>query len=154
VPDPTAPDPTQPPPLPTTVADMVALHSRKTTLLAAMLGLSLVSGMIGAVWFPDSDSNQIAQRNALLFDLAGNIVLFVVGFAWLRLDGLEYRYRRSTNFNVGIVFLAIVFVPVYFYRSRPEGRRLTPILSALGVLIGSVLLGLLGALLANTFVTT
>jgi len=44
-------------------------------------------------------------------------------FAWLHHDEMQHAYRRSPLLNIGIVLVALVFVPVYLVRSRPAGRR-------------------------------
>jgi hypothetical protein len=54
-------------------------------------------------------------------------------FAWMHFDERRHTYRRSPLLNIGIVALAILFVPVYLIRSRPPGRRLLSVLAFFGV---------------------
>jgi len=48
-------------------------------------------------------------------------------FLWLRGDEVEFRYHRSAMMNVGIAALALVFIPIYLYRTRPRGQKIKAI---------------------------
>ena len=69
------------------------------------------------------------------------IVALAFVFAWLHYDAPQWSYRRSPLLNVGIVAIALVFVPVYLIRSRPPGRRLRAILGFLGLFVLWLLIG-------------
>ena len=118
-------------------------RQRKQQLIAAMLGVSLVTGMLAAR-FAQGQAGQIGP-----FDLFGALTLFALGFWWLHLDGRETGTVRTPLFNVGIVLLAIVFVPLYFVNARPAGHRALPILLFFGLVIASSVVSAVGALLVG-----
>ena len=89
--------------------------SKRAALIALWL-TALVSGLyIASPW----STPEPRWPDWLLMVLG----LFCV-FAWLGADQTEHGHRRSPWMNIGIVLLALVFVPVYLLRSRPKGRRL------------------------------
>jgi hypothetical protein len=76
----------------------------------------------------------IASEGFRIIVLFGpTIVTLGVLFWWLRYDSIAHNYRRSPWFNVGIVAIAVVFVPIYLIRSRPPGARIRAVLGFLGV---------------------
>lgn len=111
---------------------------RRTAALAAILGLSLVAGMTDGAMFANDRSA------SLLFNLLMNFVILGVGFVWLHYDGIERNFRRSVTFNVAIVLVAIVAVPVYLHRSRPPGKRALPMAGFFALIVISMLLSALG----------
>lgn len=56
--------------------------------------------------------------------LVANAFLF---FTWAQLDAAERNYRLSSTLKVGIVGLAVIFIPVYLVKSRSQGERLKAI---------------------------
>ena len=64
----------------------------------------------------------------LVYDFGPTLIGLAFIFAWLHYDEMQYAYRRSPLLNIGIVLLALIFVPVYLARSRPKGRRLVAVL--------------------------
>ena len=74
-------------------------------------------------------------------------------FMWLHHDALEYGYRRSALLNIGIVAIALVFVPVYFVRARPKGKRLKPVLAFFLIVAVWACLGLAAEFVTEALVT-
>lgn len=115
------------------------IQRRKSIALSAMLGLSLLFGIAHAASLL---SNSPAFGGlALLFQLGP---LFA-GFIWLHNDSIEHAYSRSMALNAGILLLAVVYVPVYFFRSRPEGARTPAITGFFSVVLACMALSLIGA---------
>jgi hypothetical protein len=71
---------------------------------------------------------------AITLQFGSAVVSFGMVFVWLRYDELQFGYRRSAWFNIGIVALAFVFIPLYLSRSRPSGSRLLAVLASLGLM--------------------
>ncbi len=75
-----------------------------------MAATSFVSGMVDQYFYPGIDFPPSAMGWTL-------VSLFLV-FAWYHLDASERGYRRSPWLNVGVIALAVVALPYYFFRSR------------------------------------
>jgi hypothetical protein len=72
---------------------------------------------------------------ALAFVLVGLI------FFWCRFDAAERRVSIPLWNRILIVALAVVGVPVYFFRTRPRGEAILATLKALAVLLALPLVG-------------
>jgi hypothetical protein len=59
---------------------------------------------------------------------------------------MEHAVRRSPLLDVGIVLAALVFVPYYFFRTRPQGGRARPILAFLALIAASALCNAAGVI--------
>ncbi|MEO8672548.1 MAG: hypothetical protein ABI411_14615 [Tahibacter sp.] len=123
---------------PTDAATETVLR-RKSTALAAILGLSLLFGITYAMSLL-SNSPGLAGL-ALVFQIGP---LFA-GFVWLHNDSIQHGYSRSMALNAGIVLLALVYVPVYFFRSRPPGTRAPAITGFFSLVLACMGLSLMGA---------
>lgn len=123
---------------------------QKATAIAAMLGVSLATGIVVAAVAP----NAAETGMPLGIQVTANIVLLVLGFRWLHADSSQLDIRRPAWLNVGIVLLAAVFVPYYFYKTRPEGRRLSPILGFFGLVFGCAIASTIGILLMGSIQPT
>ena len=51
-------------------------------------------------------------------DLAFLLPEAILVFAWYRLDSTERAYPRSVWLNIGVVALALLALPYYFFRTR------------------------------------
>lgn len=74
-------------------------------------------------------------------------------FAWVHIDARERQYRRAKWLNVGVLALAIVFVPVYLVLTRRAGakwRALAGFSVALAAYFGA---GYAGSLLAFEYLS-
>lgn len=116
---------------------------QKTAAITAMLGVSLVTGIVISALVP----NAAETGMPLGIQLAANVVLFVLGFRWLQADSAQLDIRRPVWLNVAIVLLAAIFVPYYFFKTRPEGARVVPILGFFGLIIGCAIASTIGILL-------
>lgn len=123
-----------------------SLHRQKQATLVALLGASVVLGIVEvALGLPMQNSQE-----RLLFTFVGNLALLVLGFRWLQLDARELDIRRPMWLNVGIVLLAAVFVPYYLFKTRPPERRLVAIASFFGLVVACMLASAFGAVLMAT----
>ena len=73
------------------------------------------------------------------------IGIFLV-FLWYRLDSDQLGYRRSPWLNFGVIALAVVALPYYFFRSRGAKRGAIATLLFLLAVIASSFLSALGVL--------
>jgi hypothetical protein len=55
-------------------------------------------------------------------DIPFLVTLTLLSFAWYRMDSEQIGYRRSVWLNVGVLALAVVALPYYFFRSRGAKR--------------------------------
>jgi hypothetical protein len=123
------------------------IQRRKQSAIISMLGMSLVLGIISAALYPHEQTPEQEFR----FQLIGNFALLAVGFYWLHYDSLEHQFQRSALFNIGIVAIALIFVPYYFFRTRDKGRRAIPIMGFFGLIVASSALTLTGMTLMSSF---
>lgn len=119
---------------------------QKQAALAAMLGVSLVTGIVVAAFAPDSGAAGVPMSIQLL----ANLALLLLGFRWLHIDSAQLDIRRPLWLNIGIVLLAAVFVPYYFYKTRPAGARVVPILSFFGLVMACAMASAIGTLLMSS----
>ncbi|HET9031935.1 MAG TPA: hypothetical protein VFN25_03415 [Dokdonella sp.] len=116
---------------------------QKATAIAGMFGVSLVTGIVVTALAP----NAAETGMPLGIQLVANIVLFVLGFRWLHADSAALDIRRPTWLNIGIILMAAVFVPYYFFKTRPEGARLAPILRFFGLIFACAFTSVIGSTL-------
>ena len=96
---------------------------KKASALATLFGLSFALGIVYAGSAPYlHGSDQVA-----LMQIAGNVLLLCAGFWWLHYDSMQHDFERSASLNAGIILAALIFVPYYFFQTRPEGARARPI---------------------------
>lgn len=81
-----------------------------------LLFLSVVEGIVTGTLGDGSEGAGIAGWVLTFMELA--LIL-----AWVHVDSADRSFQRTPLFNIGIAALAVVFVPVYLYRSRPPGQR-------------------------------
>ncbi|WP_440225611.1 hypothetical protein ACQQ2N_10215 [Dokdonella sp. MW10] len=123
--------PAPPPPPPSPRPAVEAIERQKASTIAAMLGASLVFSILNVALNPD-----LAQQPSItVTQLIANVTLMLLGFRWLHLDSAQLEIRRPIWLNVGIILLAIVFVPYYLYKTRQPGARQAPILGFLGLVV-------------------
>jgi len=115
------------------------IRRRKTAALSAMLGLSLLLGIAHVASL--INRNPALETLVLMFQLAP----MFAGFVWVHADSIEHAYQRSLALNIGIILLALVFIPVYFFRTRPEGKRAPPILGFFSVILACMAASMIGA---------
>ena len=111
--------------------------------ILVLLVLSLIQGLMAAT---------VESQGSKLLDFVLLLATVVVGYLWYREDARERRYRGSALMAGGVILVSIVAVPIYLYRSRPEGERLKAILLFFGLVILSMVTTGIAALVALTFV--
>ena len=82
----------------------------KNRLLVALAVASLLSGVVDQYFYPGHQF----PPSAVGFMVVGVLLIFL----WYRMDSAQIGYRRSPWLNVGVIALAIVALPYYFFRSR------------------------------------
>ena len=98
----------------------------------ALLGLLIAAAITGVL---DTLFEGAVGTTKVVLDIAPTAVMAVLGFVWVYFDSIEIRYRRSPLFNVGLVALPVVFVPIYLALSRPKGRRFRAVLMFFGAVL-------------------
>ena len=124
--------------------DAEQAHRQKNAAITAMLGVSLVAGIVVVALAPDTSEPGISLS---VPQIVANVVLFVLGFRWLQVDSAQLDIQRPTWLNVGIILLAAIFVPYYFYKTRPAGARMMPILAFFGLVIACAMASAIGTTL-------
>jgi hypothetical protein len=104
--------------LSTSIPDREQLIRR---VLAAILISGFVSGLITGYF----DQGQNAAPG--WFDLISTVFILFLILTWYHIDSNAQQYRRNIWLNFLIVGFALVGVPYYLMRSRPEGKRLNAI---------------------------
>jgi hypothetical protein len=112
--------------------------SPKSIALAGLLLSSLVAGIFYVA------AARAGESTLITLQFASVVISYAMVFIWLRYDQLQFGYRRSPWFNMGIIALGFIFIPLYFARSRPRGSRLLAALASLGVIAFSYSLTLAG----------
>jgi hypothetical protein len=110
----------------------------------------LLASLAEGVLYPAAA--RVGEGALVTLQFASVVVCFAMVFIWLRYDELQFGYRRSALFNAGIIVLALVFIPLYFSRSRPPGSRLMPALASVGMMAFSYGLTLAGYYLVRTVI--
>lgn len=127
------------------------IQRRKTQVLAALIGVNLVFGALLVMLYPGLAHPTTMQPAMEAFrgsplNLGYQVVTLIVCFMWLGLDSRQLDIRRPWWLNVGVVFLTVVFVSYYLYKTRPPGRRGDAILRFFGIAIGAI-----GAMMIGMF---
>jgi hypothetical protein len=131
-----------------------ALQARKTQVLAAVFGVSLLIGGLLVGLHPELLANPSAMPVAMQavqgspLNLAYQFCVLLLCFAWLEMDSRQLGIRRPWWLNLGVVFLTSIFVPYYLFKTRPQGQRGSAILAYFGMLFGSVIAMMAGMFLA------
>lgn len=128
-----------------------AFRERKQAVLIALLGASFALGAVDAVFGPPGAGS---DGNRLIVTVLGNLALLIIGFRWLNLDAQQLDIRRPSWLNVAIILVAIVFVPYYLYKTRPEGLRGKATLLFFGVVIACMVASGFGAMLSTVLFGT
>ncbi len=109
-------------------------------------------------FFGTSALHGVAEACLAYFAPTGSIVPVVIlavvmlislyfVFAWLQEDRRQLQLPHSYLFDVGVVALGFIVIPVYLWRSRPAGRKLKAVFGMFAVLLASMLLGILPMIL-------
>jgi hypothetical protein len=131
-----------------------ALQARKTQVIAAAFGVSLVVGALLVALHPELLANPVGVPAAMqaiegsALNLVYQVATLLLCFAWLEMDSRELGIRRPWWLNLGVVFLTSIFVPYYLFKTRPPGQRGSAVLAYFGILFGSVIAMMAGMFLA------
>lgn len=106
--------------------------SSKAWVLISLAIASFLSGVIDQYFYP----GQEWPPTAVGFTVIGILLVFI----WYRLDSEQMNYRRSPWLTAGVVALAILALPYYFFRSRGFGKgALATLAMLLGIIACNVL---------------
>ena len=108
----------------------------KHSIVLALAGLSFVSGATGQYLYPGQEVSPV--------DLWFMPVFAILVFWWYRLDTSQRGYRRTPWLNVGVIAIAALALPYYFFRSRGFKRGVLATLALLGAIVASGILTLGG----------
>ena len=115
----------------------------KAALLSAIFFVSFIASACD-VWF--AGAHGILQAVVLWLPL---IVLTALMFAWVYADSAERQYSRSALLNVGIIGLAVVFIPVYLFKSRPSGSKAKALGIFVALFVGYIVISYAGSAFAH-----
>ena len=122
-----------------------ALGLMKKILMVAIFVLTIMFGATD-VWLEDAPR----QLNQIVLWVSIISVSMLI-FGWVHLDAKERQYPKSKWLNFGILAFSIIFVPIYLFRSRPKGRKLSALVGFVFALLGYVGFGYAGSLAAYQF---
>jgi len=118
-------------------------------ILLALFGAAFVAGL-AQPWVEGFRGNAVA-----LFFWCEVLVYSMLIFGWVYVDSSGHGYTRPRWLDLGVIALALIFVPVYLVKSRPPGRRaraLGRFLLAAGAFVLSAFVGsLISALVQGLF---
>lgn len=108
------------------------MAQRKRAALIAMVGVAFLLGAVDTWLFGAPGP---LQGGRLLVAVIGNVSLLFIGFHWLHLDAIALQIRRPAWLNIGIILVAIGFVPYYLFKTRPDGQRGIAIAGFFGMVV-------------------
>jgi len=111
--------------------------SAKSLILCLIGGVALLFGAIDQYFYP----GVAVPPTAIAFTLITVALIFL----WYRFDATEAGYRRTPWLNVGVIAVAILALPYYFFRSRGAKRGFIAIGLMVLTFIGMNLLSMAGA---------
>jgi hypothetical protein len=116
----------------------------------AMLGMiaTAAAGGVVAAWLGLAKPAPLTE--GIVIALFG-FMSMLFPFAWVLEDRKERGFPRSYWFNVGVVNLGSLVVPIYLWRSRPRGRKLLALLGLVGALFAALII-MMGAAIASSIV--
>lgn len=114
----------------------------KRLVVVALAVVSLAFGMVDQWFYPGHPS----PPTGVAYMLLGVFLIFL----WYRMDSTQLGYRRSPWLNVGVVALAAVALPYYFFRSRGMRRGAISTLVFVLAFIASGVLYAAGTLAAQS----
>jgi hypothetical protein len=113
-------------------------------ILLALFGAAFVAGL-AEPWVEQFRGNAVA----LLF-WCEVLVYSMLIFGWVYVDSTQRGYSRPRWLDLGVLALALIFVPVYLVKSRPRGQRARALgrflLAAGGFVLSALVGGLISAL--------
>lgn len=101
----------------------------KHLIVVALAALSFVSGAAAQYLYPGQDISPVDLWLLPAF-------AFLI-FWWYRLDTIQTGYRRTPLLNVGVIAIAALALPYYFFRSRGFKRGALATLALFGAILAS-----------------
>jgi hypothetical protein len=86
------------------------MKKRETLLLLAWAITAFVNGLVSEYF----EQGSVFARTDFVFMLAGGLIIFT----WYYYDSEQIKFKRGILLNTGIIAIAIIALPYYFYRSR------------------------------------
>ena len=108
----------------------------KHLVVLALAGLSFASGVAGQYLYPGRAFSPVDFWFFLIFP--------TMVFWWYHLDTSHLGYKRTVWLNIGVILVAALALPYYFFRSRGLKRGLVATLGLYGAVVVSGLLTLTG----------
>jgi hypothetical protein len=102
------------------------MKNMKLVVFGALMLSALLSGAVHQMVAP--------YDLVVSIDIPFMLVAVFLLFFWFRLDSDERGYKRSPLLNVGVIALAVIVMPYYFFRTRGFVRGLAA--SALLLVVG------------------
>ena len=132
------------------------LQRRKTQAIAAAFGLNLAFGILIAHSL--AGSTDLASMEASMAQIRGSglnllyqAVTLAVCFTWLHFDSRQLDIRRPWWLNLGVIFLKVLFIPYYLFKTRAANQRGSAILAFFGLYFGAIFAMAFGAAFAMMF---
>jgi hypothetical protein len=97
----------------------------RARLIRSVLITMLVAGFASGLVTGYFDANQSVTPG--WFDIISTLFILFLLLTWYHIDSNAQGYRRHVWLNFLIVGFALIGVPYYLMRSRPEGKRLNAI---------------------------
>jgi hypothetical protein len=110
----------------------------KAMILAIFVIASFATGIVGQYFWPEA---QLSGAD-VAYAVFGTFLIF----AWYHIDARQRGYRRPAWLNIGVILLAIVAMPYYFFRTRGLKGGLISTGLALLLMVGTSVLTSLGKL--------
>jgi len=133
------------------------LQKRKTQVVAAVFGVSLVIGGLLAAQHVELFANPAAMQDAVQtirgsgLNIAYQLAVLLLCFTWLEMDSRQLGIRRPWWLNLGVVFFTSIFVPYYLYKTRPAGKRLPAIAGFFALVLACAFVSAIGATVMTYF---
>ena len=114
-------------------------------VLVALMGAAFVASVAEGL----AEGMRGTGRHVLFWSQVLVYTALILG--WVHLDAAERSNARPRWLTIGVIAIAIVFVPVYLLRSRPKGARARALggffLAGLGFCLAAFAGGFLGELI-------
>lgn len=119
------------------------MSSKRVLAIGAVV--MFVQGVV-AGWYT-TESFEFQKNIVLVNTLVTSFLLFW----WFRVDAAEVSYKASPFLGIGVMALAVVFVPVYLWRSRAPNYRRVPLMWATVGLVGLLVVRGIGGFVGGLF---
>ena len=108
----------------------------KSKIILVLAVLSFLVGIAGQYFYPGREISPVDMWSMPAF-------MFLI-FWWYRIDSTNRSYKRSPLLNIGVIGIAAIALPYYFFRSRGFKGGVIATTGLFGAVIASGLLTLVG----------